>query len=302
MSMSKIFYGKRGSGVKSAAHALAKDTLCIYGKATADCTCRSCQTNFSSHPDLAVYSKPAYVVDDIEQMLVFCNNLPIISSQKVLVIENMGAITEDSQNKLLKSIESNSALCVIGTVYEGTDVLPTIKSRTNSIFIHPLSEEEFLNKVSDTKNGMLLYYMTDGCLGQVEEMQEQIPIYEIVLDALESANAKELFTALSLVREKDENAYFQTYKSYIPALFSYIAKIIIDWYMGLWLEEGKSFFHPQIKAPERYLEIAKIADKGRRMSLKESTVFTKNDFFYMIACICEQLSLINKEKEKNYEQ
>lgn len=301
MSMSKIFYGKRGSGVKSAAHALAKDTLCIYGKASADCTCRSCQTKLSSHPDLAVYSKPAYVVDDIEQMLVFGNSLPIISSQKVLVIENMGAITEDSQNKLLKSIESNPALCVIGTVYEGTDVLPTIKSRTNSIFIHPLSEEDFLKKVSD-ENGILLYYMTSGCLGQVEEMREQIPIYEKVLHALESANGKDLLTALSLVKEKDENAYFYTYRSYIPVLFSYIGKIIIDWYMGLWLEKNNNFFHPQNKDPERYLEIAKIADNGRRISLKDGAIFTKNDFFYLIACICNQLSLIKKEKENNYEQ
>ncbi len=301
MSMSKIFYGKRGSGVNTAAHSFANETLCIYGKAAAGCTCRSCQTNHSSHPDLAVYNKPAYVVEDIAQMLDFCNKPPIISPQKVLVIENMGAITEESQNKLLKNIESNADLCVIGTVYDGTDVLKTIKSRTHSIFIHPFDKKEFLKKVPETQNGMLLFYMTSGCLGLVEEMQEQIPIYVKVLHAMESADGKELLTALSLVKEKDENAYSQAYRPYVPDLFSFMQKLITDWYMSLWLD-CKSFFNPQIKSPDRYLEIAKISDTGRSLSMTEGIIFTKNDFFHMIASICNQLSFIHKEKENNHEQ
>lgn len=292
MSMSKIIYGKRGCGLKDKAVSIARKTLCLNGTATADCNCRSCQLSLNAHPDFALFDQSSYTVEDMEEILAFGRKMAIIADYKVIVILNMGAITEESQNKLLKDIEDNERLMIIGTAYENRgEIISTIKSRTQRMEIYPLSKEDFLSSIKD-EDVSCLYAMTEGCPGLVDEMRDQIPIFKGVLKALETADARQLLVSLHLVEEKDKEAYCDKYKQYLPNLFSFIEQALLSYLYDTYpdSEENGKIFHPVYKDNHAYMELINILEQER--SICTYSWYTKNDFFTAIAKIADKLCVI----------
>ena len=225
--LSSIIYGKRGSDFEKVTTPLVRKALCTGSLESSNtCECYSCSLQLDAHPDLRVFDKDSYLVEDVDAIVAFAESAPLISNKRVVLIKNLSSITEISQNKLLKELEDNKTFVLIGTADSGSGgVLPTIKSRTEAMYIGSETLEEFLEKSSE--NTILLYSMTGGYSGLVSEMKEQIPIYQSVERAFLNRSKKELFDALNLVVDKDKECYYEKYKDYLSNLFDFMGDLSV---------------------------------------------------------------------------
>lgn len=218
---SKIIYGKRGCDFDKIALPFIKEALCENGKKEG-CDCISCSSPLSSHPDYRLYDKESYLVEDIDSVVAYAMSPPLIAKRRVVYFKGLHTVTEVSQNKILKLLEDNQNFVMVATADSGGFVLPTIRSRTQRYFCSKCSKEEFLAIVGNESDGEFLYEMTGGYAGLIEEMREQTETFKKLEAAFLSKNRKMLYEAVSIVKDKDKNCYFEKYKGTLPQLFDFM--------------------------------------------------------------------------------
>lgn len=278
--LSKMIVGRRGSDFDKAAYPAMREALC--DNAHGDCGCYSCRLALSSHPDVMMMDQTSYLVEDIEELIRFARSSPMIASTRCAYVKNFMGITEQSQNKLLKELEDNKTFLLIATAIEGEGyILPTIYSRVVKCFAVKESKQEFskhfANKGVNGEEISLLYHMSGGFILLAEEMQGQAHIYQSVKEAILQLNKKDLFSALSLVADKDAGNYFDTYKGYLQQLFSFMAAVVVERYVedGVFLLE--TINNEKTKALGNW--------------------YGKTDFFTSISVIAEGFSFLKKEDD-----
>lgn len=222
--LSKVLYGKKGSDFDSVIKPLVRQALCT-GSKKEGCDCYSCSLALSSHPDYKEYDQEKYSVEEIDEISAYAEGIPVISSNRVVVLKNFSGVTEISQNKLLKELEDNKHFILIATDNsEDCNILPTIKSRTEAVAVsseHSL--DEFRKEFGE--QGDILFVISEKNLGLAKEMIEQIPIYQNVEKALLDKDKRLLMESLNLVKNKDKDCYFTKYKAYVPVLFNFMANV-----------------------------------------------------------------------------
>lgn len=185
-----------------------------------DCgKCESCKlVSSNSHPDFFFYPKVdmgKIVVDDVLDILDKASLLPIISNEKVFVINGLENMNETAQNKLLKILEEPpKSVHFILTTSKKEDALMTIRSRCEVIFIDRFSAEDIYTAIEDEdapKDKLkLISALSDGLISKAYVMldsDEPYKITDIAISVISSLNSVKdmLSTAIMFndVQEKD---------------------------------------------------------------------------------------------------
>lgn len=142
-----LFVGGAGAGKRMIANTFAKYLLCSGRQEEACGICDSCRVfDSGNHPDVihVTSEKKTLGVDEIRgQVLETVDIKPYHYAKKIYIIHQAHTMTVQAQNALLKTLEDPPSYAVFLLLAENEDAfLPTILSRTVTLKISPLSEEE----------------------------------------------------------------------------------------------------------------------------------------------------------------
>lgn len=142
------------------------------------------------HPDVInLPEKNDFVVTDSNFVVSKSQEKPMISSKKIFILNNFDKANQQSQNKLLKTIEEPEGNNMyILTATNLSAILPTILSRAQTFLIEPLPnqtiEENFPNL---TKTQV---YLSKGYLGNIiNESSESEEKFEFIVNLLKNLNS-----------------------------------------------------------------------------------------------------------------
>lgn len=145
--------GERGVGKRRFADALASLLICdaLVGsgnQGNQPCgECKQCElVGAGTHPDIRLYApeKSRMIkIDQIRALSAFAVSSPQVGRRKIAIIDRADQLNINSANALLKTLEEPSDDVVLILLQEsGRPVLPTIRSRCQSLLIPSPQEEE----------------------------------------------------------------------------------------------------------------------------------------------------------------
>ncbi len=160
-----LVHGPRGVDLD----AFTDDLLAILLCADADpmarpCNaCRGCRDARSrSHPDLVIGSPAAWrdgrsggesIVAAARRWLAAASGAPIVAERRVVLIECADAANEQIQNALLKALEEpNRRQLFILTAHDASLLLPTIRSRCQSIRLGPVARDALVTSLIEDEH------------------------------------------------------------------------------------------------------------------------------------------------------
>lgn len=188
-----IFAGAEGVGKLKTAREFSKMLLCKNpvrkdGFTDSCGSCESCRLqDASSHPDFGlVYKelreftrkgkgKTAPVdlpIDVIREFLIEkLSAKPTLSKRKIFVLNEAEKLNPSSQNSMLKALEQPPGYCTIILICTRLEkLLPTIKSRCQTIRFGPVDEDRIIDKLKETDidSTKAKYFagLAQGSLGQ----------------------------------------------------------------------------------------------------------------------------------------
>lgn len=142
--------GETGVGKRLFADALAGLLVCEHPDMDggAPCgTCKQCElVSAGTHPDIRLYTpeKSRMIkIDQIRALSGFAVGSPQVASRKIAIIDRADQLNINSANALLKTLEEPAEDVVLLLLQEsGRPVLPTIRSRCQSLLIATPNEEQ----------------------------------------------------------------------------------------------------------------------------------------------------------------
>ena len=152
-----LLLGNEGTGKRPLAFRLAKFLLCKAvdkkeSRRASYCNeCRSCQLiDAGSHPDYFICDQEAkgkqIKVDRVRELNEFLAKTPQISACQVVQVYPVEAMNTNASNALLKTLEEPAGESYLLLMAERLgSVLPTIRSRTQRISLHPPTSEQALS-------------------------------------------------------------------------------------------------------------------------------------------------------------
>lgn len=205
-SHSYLFVGIQGIGKKMLATEFAENILA---------TGQEKQLKSDNHPDFLCIEPDGNSIK-IEQIRFLQKKIqekPILSNQKVYIINDADTMTQEAQNCLLKTLEEPpefAKLILIGS--NENAFLTTIKSRCMILNFQPIEDEE-INKYMQSNYGMnnittSQLEMFQGSIGKAILVKEKQSEYEKVENMIENLDKKDLLEILqlaeSLYKTKEE--------------------------------------------------------------------------------------------------
>ena len=204
-SHSYIFCGTEGIGKKIIAKELAKKILWLKEKAN-DCNCKSCiEFDSDNNPDFQLIESVdgKIKIEQIRQMQRKVAEKPIISNNKVYIIDNADTMTIEAQNCLLKTLEEPPEYITIILICtnEG-NLLSTIKSRCTRMQFEPIKDEEIKEyvktKLPDEQISEKLIELAQGGIGKAIKLNEKKDIYENIENILVSMQCRDLIDIVQM--------------------------------------------------------------------------------------------------------
>ena len=204
-SHSYIFCGTEGIGKKLIAKELAKKILCLKEKAN-DCDCKSCiEFDSDNNPDFQLIESVdgKIKIEQIRQMQRKVAEKPIISNNKVYIIDDADTMTTEAQNCLLKTLEEPPEYITIILICtnEG-NLLSTIKSRCTRIQFEPIKDEEIKEyvktKLPNEQISEKLIELAQGSIGKAIKLNERKDIYENIENILVSMQCRDLIDIVQM--------------------------------------------------------------------------------------------------------
>jgi len=155
-----LLTGLQGLGKQQFAMGLAKRLLCEHvDKMNEACgQCRACLWLASnSHPDLSVVSPEgdsrSIKVDQIRQLHQKAYQSSHNGGYRIIVIAPAEAMNVAAANALLKLLEEpNDETLLLLLSHQAQLLLPTLRSRCQSVYFPPLSDESLLTLYANTEN------------------------------------------------------------------------------------------------------------------------------------------------------
>ena len=151
-----------------------------------------------THPDfIKITSDKTIGVKDIEDIASYVYIMPYEADYKLYYIADASLLTEEAQNKLLKTIEEppQSAIIVLGASSCGA-ILPTIISRTNKIELSPINQGDLINLLikdgASEREASIYASVSQNNLTKAQELnknKEYLNLYKNVLEMLENLNS-----------------------------------------------------------------------------------------------------------------
>lgn len=213
-SHSYLFIGTQGIGKKKLGFDFAKEILCIEKEK--EKSCKSCiEFESHNHPDF-MYIEPDGNSIKIEQIRFLQKKIqerPIISSQKVYIIDDADKMTTEAQNCLLKTLEEPpdyATIILIGS--QENAFLSTIKSRCMILHFQPIEDEKMKQYMQEnyginnmTQSRLAMFQGSIGKAIALKDKQEEYDKIETMIENLEKKDLIEIVQlAEPLYQAKDE--------------------------------------------------------------------------------------------------
>lgn len=212
VSHSYMFLGDEGIGKKLVAKEFAKAILCMDHLKT---NCGSYCGNCKSCIEFASNNNPDYIfiepketkikIDQIRNMQLKVSEKPIISKNKVYIIDDADTMTKEAQNCLLKTLEEPPeyvTIILLGTNEE--NFLTTIRSRCTKIHFDKIPNEkikEYLikNNISDLSENLL--ELADGSIKKALQISENREGYVALEKIMNNIDKCDIIEILNLSEE-----------------------------------------------------------------------------------------------------
>ena len=192
-----LLEGLAGSGRRTLARLLAAAAVCERPDGAADKPCGVCpacrKAAAGIHPDIVELGGDggarSFHIDTVRELRETAYLLPNEAPRRCIILTNVGDMTEQAQNALLKLLEEPPPhLVFILTCENRAELLPTVQSRLRTVALAGVSEEEALpllrTRLPDTDDAMLrqalavyggrigqvLDALSDGSFRQVQEL------------------------------------------------------------------------------------------------------------------------------------
>ena len=149
-----IFEGPDGLNIMEAAKLFATALTC-KNKESAPCgSCENCSLSYAgTNPDIVfigLEDKKSIGVDKIREMSKNVYIRPFEAENKVYIIENGGALTDEAQNAMLKILEEPPEYAVFVIITQSSsNLLSTVSSRCTKVRFTPLSEEKMRRYIEE---------------------------------------------------------------------------------------------------------------------------------------------------------
>jgi len=153
LPQSLLFIGKEGVGKRTLARMTAAALECTVKKDGACGKCRSCTKVIRAvHPDVVLVTRELndrgkirkeILIDQIRVELDKLALPPYEGKSLVVIIDPADALNENAQNALLKALEEPPLFAVFILITSNpSSLLPTVRSRCQTLTFHPLSNSE----------------------------------------------------------------------------------------------------------------------------------------------------------------
>jgi hypothetical protein len=134
-----LFHGNKGVGKHYIAKLLSKYLNC-EGEKISKCLCNSCKANIEV--SIRKPTKNSWGVEDIRVLLDEVKGFPIGQEHRVIIIENIHDMSLEAADCFPKSIEEAPSFNIFVFLSDSiNDVIPTIRSRCQSLYIPPISKD-----------------------------------------------------------------------------------------------------------------------------------------------------------------
>lgn len=204
ISHSYLFVGIQGIGKRMMAKEFAKNILCLGKEKNA--TCKSCiEFESYNHPDFMCIEPDGNRIK-IEQIRFLQKKIqekPILSNQKVYLINEADTMTPEAQNCLLKTLEEPpefATIILIGS--QENAFLTTIKSRCMILHFQTI-EDEKIKQYLEINYGMTNLMpnhlaMFQGSIGKAVLLKDKQQQYEKIEAMIENLEKKDLIDIIQL--------------------------------------------------------------------------------------------------------
>ena len=190
ISHSYMFVGIQGIGKKIIAKEFAKNILCL---------------NTDNNPDFSIIGPDgnSIKIEQIRELQKKIQEKPIISNNKVYIIDDADMMTQEAQNCLLKTLEEPPEYATIILIGSNENLfLPTIKSRCMILHFEPISNENIKKylqtalAISNIDDEMLDIFQ--GSIGKAIELKDKREEYEKIIAFVENLDKKDIIDLYKL--------------------------------------------------------------------------------------------------------
>ena len=192
ISHSYLFLGTAGIGKKEIAKEIAKMILCLNEKKYCN-HCKSCiEFDSNNNPDFQMVEPDgnSIKIEQIRQMQRKIIEAPIISQNKVYIINDADLMTIEAQNCLLKTLEEPPEFVTIILIGSNeNNFLSTIKSRCTIIKFQDIENsqiKDYLKSKYDIKVSDNLLEIFDGSIGKAEKLKDKQELYNSIIEIIEN--------------------------------------------------------------------------------------------------------------------
>lgn len=192
-----IFSGIKGIGKKSVALRLAKEIL-------------KTDKELKNHPDFYLLEKEKSIkVEDILNISSYIYEKPMISKNKVVIIDDAIKMNIESQNKFLKTYEQLPSYAYL-ILISSNDIalLDTIKSRAQFYYFNPLNKKDIFNyliKNHDEEISKFASAFSLGSLLRAEKIAKKEIEYQII---------NNIYKLFECIKNKDNLGIYTFLKEY----------------------------------------------------------------------------------------
>lgn len=191
-SHSYLFVGTEGIGKKQIAKEFAKALLCLEENKYCG-KCKSCiEFDDNNNPDFILIEpeENSIKIDQIREIQRKVVEKPIISKQKVYIIDNSDKMTTEAQNGLLKTLEEPPEYITIILIGSNENsFLSTIKSRCTILRFKDIKQEEIEKYLEE--NGIYfkdkrILKACSGSIGKALKVKDKQDEYENIHEFIEN--------------------------------------------------------------------------------------------------------------------
>ena len=227
-SHSYLFVGTEGIGKKQIAKEFAKALLCLEENKYCE-KCKSCiEFDDNNNPDFILIEpeENSIKIDQIREIQRKVVEKPIISKQKVYIIDNSDKMTTEAQNGLLKTLEEPPEYITIILIGSNENsFLSTIKSRCTILRFKDIKQEEIEKYLEE--NGIYfkdkrILKACSGSIGKALKVKDKQDEYENIHEFIENIGQKDIIE----IFQKAEFIYNS--KDEIKDILQYINILLLE--------------------------------------------------------------------------